>query len=583
MFKFDPYTVTLGPPAWDATATTRVRWVDDAEAQTPRWDLEHRDPNTLVAYNHTTDTDTLTLQADDTVRVANLRVTGDVVAPVHFAGAHTQLSGFDANNDHWLHAGDTKTADQILRIERLAAGDYQLHISEGDQVGRVLTSTDDALDADTLDGLDSTAFVRRNGSTALTGALDAGGHALTNTTAVSSGGGLTLTADADQTGTGTLDLAVGATTGLTVTQAGDVDAAGALTQQGNAVLTTASDIGIDVENTAGTPLVESVNAITAGTDLSFADDGDDTATLTFTGDVAPASAAVGDTHTASGDGTTTVFSLPHSLGAVPDAASVDAASAAASTDFRITNKTSSAVEITYATAPPTGPDNLAWEITTTASGLTATTVSDDGATVGVNPDDINAGAGLTAADDGDNTVTVATDATVGHLDTAETASAAWQFDAGVTVGADATLGLTNASGTTQFGFHYDATADQQVWADVANASRVATVDRAQVVDFTTRPTVGGTQLATVDDTSGGGGGATNAVSVTASGDDATTTFAFAHGLGETPAGAFVQPTSKAAMADFRVTNKTATDVVIQYHRPPPTGTDNLRYDVLTHA
>lgn len=74
-----------------------------------------------------------------------------------------------------------------------------------------------------------------------------------------------------------------------------------------------------------------------------------------------ASVVDSQTVTVSGDGTTTV-SLPHSLGMTPDAATVTPASADAMGDFYRSGLTDSAVELTYAAAPPSGTDNLAYDI-----------------------------------------------------------------------------------------------------------------------------------------------------------------------------------------------------------------------------
>lgn len=72
-----------------------------------------------------------------------------------------------------------------------------------------------------------------------------------------------------------------------------------------------------------------------------------------------------DTDTASGDGTQTTFTLSHSFGQVPSTASVTATSADAAGAFYVSNKTDSAVEITYTSAPASGTDNLTYDITTT--------------------------------------------------------------------------------------------------------------------------------------------------------------------------------------------------------------------------
>jgi len=70
----------------------------------------------------------------------------------------------------------------------------------------------------------------------------------------------------------------------------------------------------------------------------------------------------------SGDGTTKTFLLSHSLGTTPAAATVLADSEDASTDFWITGKTASDVEITYAAAPVPGSNNLEWNVLTNDGG-----------------------------------------------------------------------------------------------------------------------------------------------------------------------------------------------------------------------
>jgi len=67
------------------------------------------------------------------------------------------------------------------------------------------------------------------------------------------------------------------------------------------------------------------------------------------------------TDTQSGDGTTSVFQISHNLAEAPSYASVEASSEDASTDFYVSGKSSSSIEITYAQAPPSGTDNLSWE------------------------------------------------------------------------------------------------------------------------------------------------------------------------------------------------------------------------------
>jgi len=67
--------------------------------------------------------------------------------------------------------------------------------------------------------------------------------------------------------------------------------------------------------------------------------------------------------TVSGDGTTGPFELNHSLETVPSTAHVQATNSAAAGDFWVSNKTDSTVEITYSSAPPSGSDNLSYDVT----------------------------------------------------------------------------------------------------------------------------------------------------------------------------------------------------------------------------
>lgn len=72
--------------------------------------------------------------------------------------------------------------------------------------------------------------------------------------------------------------------------------------------------------------------------------------------------ASGETAAVSGDGTATTFTLPHSLGSSPTSVSVQPMSVDGSADFYVSKKTSSAVEVTYETAPPSGTDNLTYDL-----------------------------------------------------------------------------------------------------------------------------------------------------------------------------------------------------------------------------
>jgi hypothetical protein len=69
-----------------------------------------------------------------------------------------------------------------------------------------------------------------------------------------------------------------------------------------------------------------------------------------------------DSYTLSGDGTTTTFTLSHGLSVIPTAVNVDATSADASTDFWVSAKSDSSIDVSYYTAPSAGTDNLGYDL-----------------------------------------------------------------------------------------------------------------------------------------------------------------------------------------------------------------------------
>lgn len=73
---------------------------------------------------------------------------------------------------------------------------------------------------------------------------------------------------------------------------------------------------------------------------------------------------VNDTATASGDGTATTFSLSHSLGSTPSVVSVTPTSADANGTFYVSSKTSTTIDVTYASAPASGTSNLTFDLMT---------------------------------------------------------------------------------------------------------------------------------------------------------------------------------------------------------------------------
>lgn len=71
-----------------------------------------------------------------------------------------------------------------------------------------------------------------------------------------------------------------------------------------------------------------------------------------------------------------------------------------------------------------------------------------------------------------------------------------------------------------------------------------------------------------------------AESVTKSGDGSSTTFALPNPLSTAPRVATVTPTSEDAAGSFWVSEKSESSVEITYSSPPPSGTDNLSFDLV---
>jgi hypothetical protein len=69
------------------------------------------------------------------------------------------------------------------------------------------------------------------------------------------------------------------------------------------------------------------------------------------------------TATKSGDGTKTTFTVTHDLGSVPARVGTTPTTEAASGDHWVTNKTDTSFDIVYGSAPPSGTDNLSWDLT----------------------------------------------------------------------------------------------------------------------------------------------------------------------------------------------------------------------------
>lgn len=614
---FDESKLTLGDrPAYydDAGDGGKIHWVDNPYADTPtlHWSLERNAAtNSIALDNYTTGQTALEVSAADRTTVRDLRVTGRVTDPLHLAGETTRLSGFDAiEGRHWIQNSADAT-DRILAIDRTTVNEYDLFVNEGDTLSRVLTSGDEAagtINAGSLGGLTASSFVQRDGSTPLTGSLNVSGFDLSNVGGITAAAGTAelVTSPGDGTGMWAVQDSSLNAHSLEVREGGDIHAPlGTIFQQGSEVLTTASNVGFAAQNTDGVDLVAGVDAVTAGTDLAFSDDGDQTVTLSFTGTVEAGSTSTGTLVTRSGDDITKVFTIPHGFDTAPAAVDVMAASRAASPDPWVTNVTATDVTIKYASAPPTGVDNLSWYVTATGlNGLRPVSVSNSGTPILTGPDDLNFGQGLNAGDDGNDTITVNIAGEYPTTQSTATIDAWWGFNGGISVVGTEDFQFDNDAYVTQFAHQYDSLSNTYEFHDRANNLLVYDVQRDGTTNFHQNLQVNGVDVATTaDDLANSGSGAAPAGAVpvadgtgnttweirsmadkdTVSGDDATTIFVLNHSLGSIPGGVYVQPTSAAAMSDFRVTARTATTVEITYHSPPPTGAGNLSYDIITHA
>lgn len=200
------------------------------------------------------------------------------------------------------------------------------------------------------------------------------------------------------------------------THASNLDVSGTLSEGGNPVLTTADEGSLDAGtlsgNTVGdvrptiaddaTTIHESPVTIDTGQYLVASASGD-TVTIDSVG-----GNAVSDTTTASGDGSTTTFTLTHGLGTTPAGVDVTPLTAAAAGDFYVSAVRSNDLDITYSSAPASGTDNLEWHATAfgnDGSGTHAVEVQDDSTQVDL-ASTLDFGAGLDVANPSDGTVTL---------------------------------------------------------------------------------------------------------------------------------------------------------------------------------
>lgn len=252
-------------------------------------------------------------------------------------------------------------------------------LSDTGQGGVALENTDGStlLTADTLQARSNCEFIDDGDGTASLDVTDTDTHVtvenddgialLKNPDAIQAGANCDFIDDGDNTVT--LDVSTGGS-------GGGETASDSATASGDGTTTTfAIGHSLGVTPEAATPIASSPDAsadfyvsnmTSAKVEVTYASapaSGSSNLSwhlITHTSTAGSSTAA--STDTKSGDGTTTVFGLPHDLSVAPTSATVRAASVDASTDFYVSNLTSTGVEITYAAAPPSGTSNLAWHI-----------------------------------------------------------------------------------------------------------------------------------------------------------------------------------------------------------------------------
>lgn len=263
------------------------------------------------------------------------------------------------------------------RVSRPANGRWQLYDAEKEyralwvdnegitHVREFAIEGDSSIDAGTLDGLDSSQFARSDSDDTLNGTYNV-----------------------------TDALSVGGDDVLTVADEGSLDAG---TLGGESLSSVRPTILDD-----GTSLETSPESIEFGQYL-VGEATNGTVTIDSVG-----GNAVGSSHTASGDGSTTQFDLPHDLGAVPASADVTPQTFDAATTFRIAGLNDTHVVIEYDSAPSSGTDNLEWSVTVfgnDGSGRHAVGVEDDGTEVDL-ASTLDFGARLDVSNPADGEVTL---------------------------------------------------------------------------------------------------------------------------------------------------------------------------------
>lgn len=210
-----------------------------------------------------------------------------------------------------------------------------------------------------------------------------------------------------------LDSAQFVRTDVNSTVNATLNVTGSLQENGSSVLTAADEGALDAGTLDGLPLADvrpsvsddGTQSAVSPADLNFGqylqatDDGDGTVTINGLGGNAVGSAAI-----ASGDGDTATFTLPHNLGATPESVVVTPLTEDAMADWYLSDVRTDSVDITYVGAPTAGTDNLSWYVTAfgdDGSGLHQIAVEDDGVQQSLSHT-LNFGSGLAVTGTGDD-------------------------------------------------------------------------------------------------------------------------------------------------------------------------------------
>lgn len=503
----DPDRLVLGVTPYDYDT---IQWSDgtdwrdvdevDLSNLTIGWTLETRDSGEWVLRDGDEHASAaFEVGANTVTAYRNLRVTGETYG-TNLASTYTRVTGFD-NGTHELRYSST-TSDRIGQIRRHGTDDYDLEIRKGGTFETVLTTAADNIDADTLDGLDSTDLAELASAETVSANWDFTGT-LQNGLAVSgsvSADSASITNDASaDTFTATTDVTVG----------------------GSSVITEADPYYPDVTD-SGTATASDVAGFDFGVDLGATDNGDGTVTIDWTGSDIPtdiyddgtqavADAAYLDFHdnlavTEGANGEAQVAaSVPASY---TEASVAETITAQWSFDQQILGDADSVDSLHAADiAEVAGNETISgtWTFSNTISG----SIDGDADSVdGLHAADVAEVAGaetITGAWTFDQTITgsISGDADsvdglhaadIGELASAETVTSEWTFDAGLSLNDDDTLTLGS---TGEYELRYSSTSGALRLIDNTTASALTMLDvSGGALDFPNDATLSGSAIAT---------------------------------------------------------------------------------------